>query len=519
MNRKKLMRLTTIISALFLILTPFVSAHAFSSTNIWIDNELDADMELWAAEGLIESQLSSIKPIARSEVGRQLVKALDKCDTMETPSATCINIQQHYAKLFAAEIAEAKTPNNVTGSFIKPIESFSLSYNYMDGPFSTYNNEGINYGEGSNAVIQFQSQARLWQAISFFVQPALIYNQHAYLSGDDSDTDLTLHKGYAKLNIFNFEVQAGRDSLWWGPGYHGALLMSSNAHPFDMIKLSNPEPVLLPWILSYLGPVEFNLIFSQLNDERTGTERANPFLYGLRLDFKPHPCLELGISHLSIFGGPNRRDLSAGDIANILYSNSNKELNSKKDSNAEVAVDFSLTLPHVKEYILLAEDIKLYVEWGAEDTGTPPDRRAFVGGLAFFKPFGLERAVFRAEYANTVTNRVPVSWYDHPSYPMRYDDRIFGYHAGGDAEDIFVQWSQNIDKFFYKLSFDRERSGIHTKLYQQSKDQYLGELGYRFNDNTKITLQYAYEEIKNLEYVQDQRHTNHFIGMAVAINF
>ena len=280
MNRKKLMRLTTIISALFLILITFVSAHAFSSTNVWIDDELNADMEFWAAEGLIESQLSSIKPVARSEVGRQIAMALDKCDTMEKPSAICINIQQHYAKLFATEIAEAKNPNNVTSSFIKPIESVSLSYNYMDGPFSVYNNEGIKYGEGSNAVIQFQSQARLWQAFSFFVQPALIYNQHAYLSGDDSDIDLTLHKGYAKLNLFNFEVQAGRDSLWWGPGYHGALLMSNNAHPFDMIKLSNPEPVLLPWILSYLGPVEFNLIFSQLNDDRTGTERANPFLYG-----------------------------------------------------------------------------------------------------------------------------------------------------------------------------------------------------------------------------------------------
>ena len=518
MNRKKLMRLTTIISALFLILTPFVSAHAFSSTNIWIDNELDADMELWAAEGLIESQLSSIKPIARSEVGRQLVKALDKCDTMETPSATCINIQQHYAKLFAAEIAEAKTPNNVTGSFIKPIESFSLSYNYMDGPFSTYNNEGINYGEGSNAVIQFQSQARLWQAISFFVQPALIYNQHAYLSGDDSDTDLTLHKGYAKLNIFNFEVEVGRDSLWWGPGYHGALLMSNNAHPFDMIKLSNPQPVLLPWILSYLGPVQFNLIFSQLNDERTGTERANPFLYGLRLDIKPLPYLELGVSHLNMFGGPNRRDLSVVDIAKILFSNTNRT-DMKTDSNAEVAVDIALTLSHVKKYIFLAEDLKLYFEWGAEDTGFPPDRRAGLGGLAFFKPFGLERAVLRAEYANTANQSAPGAWYNHPSYPMRYDDLIFGHHAGSDSEDIFVEWSQDIEKFFYKLSFDRERSGIQTKIYVQFKNQYLGELGYHFNDNVKVTLQYGYEEIKNFGYIQDERQTNHFLGLTSTFNF
>jgi hypothetical protein len=82
-----------------------------------------------------------------------------------------------------------------------------------------------------------------------------------------------------------------------------------------------------------------------------------------------------------------------------------------------------------------------------------------------------------------------------------------------------VQWSQDIEKFFYKLSYDRERSGIQTKIYPQSKDQYLGELGYRFNDNAKITLQYAYEEIKNLNYVLDKRQKNHLLGMTIALYF
>lgn len=515
-----LKRLRKVIFTIIFVLISFVSAHAFSSTNVWIGNELDASMESWAAEGLIESRLSSIKPIARSEAGRQLVTALDKCDAQATPSAACKNIREHYTKLFAAEIDEAKNPNNAAGSFIKPVENLSFSYKYLNGPFSIFNNEGINYGEGNNAIIQFQSQARLWRALSFFVQPALIYNNHAYLSGDDSGTNLRLHRGYVKLNIFNFEIQAGRDSLWWGPGYHGALLMSNNAHPFDMIKLSNPEPVLLPWIFSYLGPAQFNLIFSQLNDERTGTKFINPFLYGFRLGLKPHPYLELGFFQLNIFGGSGRRDLSAGDIITILFNNkTNQDPASKRDSNAEVAVDIALTLPNVKKYIFLADGIKLYGEWGAEDSGFPPDKNAYIAGMALFKPFGLERAVIRGEYANTVTKSAPGAWYYHPSYPMRYDGRVFGHHAGTDSDDIFVEWSQDIEKFFYKLSFDRERSGIQTTIYPQIKNQYLGELGYRYNENAKFTLQYAYEEIKNLGYVQNQRQKNHFLGMTADFYF
>jgi len=510
--------LKTII-AIFLVLVLKTPGYALSSTNIWIGNALYADVESWAAEGLIESQLSSMKPMARSELGRQLVTALDRCNTSQAPSINCVNIQQYYKKVYDAELSEARNASSVSGSFIKPVENVSFSFNYLDGPFSIYNNEGIDFGEGSNALVQLQSSARLWKAFSFFVQPVLIYNHHAYTSGDDSETKLRLHRGYAKVNLFNFEIQAGRDSLWWGPGYHGSLLLSNNAKPFDMIKLSNPEPVLLPWFFSYLGPFQFNLIFSQLHDERTGIELANPFLYGLRFDFKPHPYLEVGLSHLSMFGGPGRRDLSIGDVLKVLYSNTNPDPSEKLDSNAQVALDLALTLPNVKKYIFIADALKLYTEWGAEDTGFPPDKRAYIGGLALFKPFGLERAVLRGEYARMSPGSLPGAWYSHPTYPMRYNGRVFGHHAGNDSDDIFVEWSQTFDKFSYKLSFDRERSGIGTKSFVQTKNQYLGEVGYRFNNNIKVALQYGYENIKNAGNVQDVNEKNHFFGTIVSFDF
>jgi hypothetical protein len=495
-------------------------ANAASSTNVSLDRDLYRDMEFWAAEGLVGSQLYSIKPFAGSEVGRQLIEALDKCYAQKTPSATCRDIQTRYRKLFNAEITEARSPENISNLFIKPVESFSVSYSYLKGPFSTFNNEGIQYGEGHNALIQFQSQARVGQVFSFFVQPAFIYNQHFGTDEDGSRTDVRLHKGYAKLTIFNVELQAGRDSLWWGPGYHGALLMSNNAHPFDMIKLSNPEPILLPWLFSYLGPVQFNLIFSQLNDERKGQELANPFLYGMRLGLKPHPYLELGASHLVLFGGPGRRNLSLSEINQILFGNTDRD-RQKTESNQEFAVDMALTLPRLKKYIFVADGIKLYGEIGAEDNGYPPTSRAWLAGLAIFKPFGLDKAALRGEYATTVLGpyNSPDSWYRHGAYPMRYEGRIFGHHMGTEAEDYFVEWSQSFDKFCYKLSFDQERNGFKTKLYTQSKNQYLGELGYRVNDNVNISLRYAYEEINNLGNVRDERQTNHFLGLETAIYF
>lgn len=517
MNRKYLIRAVVIIFVL-LLHVPFFSAHAASSTNVSLDNDLYRDMEFWAAEGLIESQLLSIKPLAKSEVGKQIAAALEKCAAMETPTATCKNIQERYAKLFAPEIAEARDTENISNTFLKPLESASVSYKYMDGPFPVYNDEGTPYGDNHTVMMQFESNARLGKVLSFSLQPQFAYYNDAADENEGADSEISLRKGYVKLTVFNLELEAGRDSLWWGPGYHGALLMSNNARPFDLIKLSNPEPVLLPWIFSWLGPAQFNLIFSQLNDERTGSELANPFLYGLRLDIKPHPYLELGATHLVLFGGPERRDLSFEDILKTLYSNTNRD-GQKTDSNQEIAVDFALTFPNIKNYVLLADGLKIYCEIGAEDTGFLPDRRAYIGGFALYKPFALERAVLRGEYANLSPNSVPGAWYDHGSYPMRYEGNLFGHHAGNDSEDFFVEWSQDFEKFFYKLGFDRERNGFQTKISTEAKNQYSGEVGYRVNSNSKVTLRYAYEEIDNVGNVEDERERNHFIGMDATIYF
>jgi len=342
-----------------------VSSHpagSCSSTNVSLDNDLYRDMESWAAEGLIDSQILSIKPLTKNEAGRQIAAALDKCAAMEKPSATCRNIREYYAKLFAPEIAEARDGAKVRNTFLKPVDSASVSYEYLDGPFSIYNQEGIPYGNGHNAVVQFEAEARLWKVLSFSVEPQLAYFDDPGNRDEGSDSGMWLHRGYAKLTVFNLELEVGRDSLWWGPGYHGSLLMSNNAHPFDMIKLSNPEPVVLPWIFSYLGPVQFNLIFSQLNDVRKGAELANPFLYGLRLAIKPHPYLELGASHLVLFGGPERRDLSFGDLIKTLYSNQNHD-NEKTDSNQEFAVDFALTIPHIKNMFILRMPLSCIARW------------------------------------------------------------------------------------------------------------------------------------------------------------
>jgi len=72
-------------------------------------------------------------------------------------------------------------------------------------------------------------------------------------------------------------------------------------------------------MLRYLGPFKATFLLSKLEDDRPILE---PCLYGLRLNIKPIPSLELGVSHIAIFGGEDV-GLRLSEITEILYSNQN----------------------------------------------------------------------------------------------------------------------------------------------------------------------------------------------------
>ena len=349
-------------------------------------------------------------------------------------------------------------------SFLKPVDEIILKGQYQtDNPvvrpqggsppthaiYPIYNNDGIVYKKQYNASVELTGEGRLWNHLSVYYQPILTLF-------DGEGGQVRLEKGYAKLEGFNIEIEAGRDSLWWGPGNHGALLMTNNARPFDLIKLSNPQPFLIP----FLGPFKINLFVSSLDYGQPYIEK--PTLYGLRLNFKPHPILEFGLSQIAIFDGEGRKSLSAGDIFEILYSNQNQE-NTKLDSNQQLAIDFSLRWPDFHKVLPLARSLKIYGEWGAEDTGLPPDRRAYLLGLNINDILLYGRADLRVEYTNTLVPSVPGVWYTHASYPPIFHERIFGHHVGSNAEDYFVRLTGYLLPLLtLGLDFDAETQGVNA---------------------------------------------------------
>ena len=517
-----------------------MTCFGVSSVNIPLDSWVYPALDKLESYGLIDSAVSGTKPYSRLEAARLVKEAMKKWEEFLSQGRVSGFAEKELIPSLLGRLKNTLKPELIewgalegipASSFLKPVDEIILKAQYQTanpvvrsqvGPppthtiYPIYNNDGIVYETHYNASVELTGEGRLWNHLSFYYQPI-------FTMFDGQGAKVQLEKGYVKAEGFNIEVEVGRDSLWWGPGSHGALLMTNNARPFDVVKLSNPQPVLIPFI----GPFKATVFFSQLDYGQPYIEK--PTLHGLRLNFKPLPILEFGISQIAIFDGEGRKSLSAGDYFKILYGNSNED-NTKLDSNKQVAIDFSLRWPDLYKMLPLARSLKFYGEWGAEDTGSPPDRRAFLLGLTFYDLFLAGRVDLRLEYTNTASqlqlenfstssNTGPSAWYIHPSYPPIFHERIFGHHVGNNAEDIFARLIGYLSPTLtLGLDFDAETQGkanaVKTRSYQWGVDA-----EYWIRDQIKIKGRYILENFRDPESIAGGDKIHHLFGIEVRYGF
>src|SRR5205085_3554055 len=73
---------------------------------------------------------------------------------------------------------------------------------------------------------------------------------------------------YASVNVHDWQVSLGKQSLNWGPALSGSMNYSQNADPVTMLRVSRSTPMYLPWVLKYLGPTRGEMFFGKLEGHR-----------------------------------------------------------------------------------------------------------------------------------------------------------------------------------------------------------------------------------------------------------
>ena len=412
---------------------------------------------------------------------------------------------------FAEDLEEL---NDGRGSYLHPLRSLHLLYAYRHGdPVSypgtnarqflqTYNNFGIDYAEGHNGEVIAEGDARLGRSLLLSVRPEI-------LLGEGDGVDLRLLEGKVALGLGPFEISAGRQALWWGQGRHGSLLLSDNAEPLDMVRLTNPLPAELPWLLRYLGPFRFDLFVSRLEEDRVVAE---PYFSGLRINFKPAAWLELGAMRTLLFGGEGR-SVDAGDFLTILTG---RNLGGGADtSNQLAAVDARLRLP----FLWGAE---LYGELGGEDEANHFfSKDAFLAGLYLPRLDPAGRFDLRLEYGDLAFQGNGPVWYRHSLYSSgyTYEERILGDFAGGDSRDWFGELRCILPgDATLALQLEYLRRGESQAVTEKHLRPGF-TLDWELAGHTALQLAYAYDRISDFGFTAGDDRNQQYATVGVRREF
>ena len=196
---------------------------------------------------------------------------------------------------------------------------------------------------------------------------------------------------YVSMNLENWQLSFGKQSLLWGPSEGGPMMFSDNALPVTMFRISRVSPVRLPWILGLMGPLRGEFIVGRLSGHefvfgastgligQWGRALSNqPFIDGLKLSFKPTPNFEFGVDYTTVVGGPGQ-PFTFHKFLQSMFSLGNGPFGSHSDpGDRRSGVDFTYKIPKMRRWLAL------YGEAFTEDEFSPlayPGKSAFQGGI------------------------------------------------------------------------------------------------------------------------------------------
>jgi hypothetical protein len=419
-----------------LLLYMVVTATAFGSdyptyksvgsTYVPLDSWIYPVFDRLAALGYMPTAFAGLRPWTRSECARLVGEAQDliSAEDAEREQGRMLTV---LSREFAGEI-EGAQPHRAELESVYAGTTAIAGTPLVDGyHFSQTitNDYGRPYWQGINGTLGFA--ARLVAGpVSGYVRSEY---QHAPSIPAASDAALKLISAfdrlpdeagitvseanrfrvldaYVALTSHNTKISFGKQEFWWGPGEHGAMLLSNNAEPFYALRLNRVLPYKLPGFLGLLGPMRVDSFLGQLSGHRfVAPDTKNvigppvhpqPYIHGQKISFKPTPNLELGFSRTVVFGGPGF-PLTAGTLWRSMSSTGNG-ITARDPGDRRAGFDFSYRVPGLRRWLTLYSDSM------AEDEATPllyPHRSAFNPGIYLARLPFLPRVDLRAEAAYT----------------------------------------------------------------------------------------------------------------------
>ena len=411
-------------------------AKFMGSPYVPLDSWIYPALERLAALGYIDTAIAAMRPWTRMECARQLGEAADRIVDDDASENEAGRLYRELTREFGSEIALLGGGDNAeirlesaytrsTGIVGQPLtdsyhfaqtvsndrgrpleEGFNnvsgLSGWVADGPFAAYSDVEVQHSP-SAAALPIAAREAITLADfgrSTVPQPWPVAPDTPTPSIDRAHFLDT----YVAMNLANWQLSYGKQSLWWGPDEGGAMMFSDNADPMVMFRIDRVTPFKLPSFLGVLGPMRVEFFIGQysgyqfmytpsgLVGQYGETLHPQPILDGERFSFKPTANFEFGLSRTTDYGGPGYPLTWHTFLRSIYSTDQTNPGAANKPGSRRSGLDFSYRIRN---------GLMFYADAMTEhDTISPligPDVAAWLGGIYLPRLPKIPKMDFRAE--------------------------------------------------------------------------------------------------------------------------
>ncbi len=417
------------------------------------------------------------------------------------------------------------------------LRSYYLSTNHPFARYNLINSDGDFIKRGISTFVDMDGGADAFDNFQF--------RHKIQMNNIDK---VLLKRLYIKYRTDAISLTLGVDTVWMGHGYHGSLLHSTNAEPYNLVKFKTEKSFRIP----YIGKFDYMLFHGWPKNFK---------ILGQRITWKPINILELGLNQTVAYN----QNYKLWEYYKVISATEENIPGSKYDNDQRGSLDIALFLSFLNNFSFIA-DGKIYVEYAGEDIWAwwQKEDRVWYGpfGFDFFdigNTYGLFLSTktnsFRVEYSRNYISypwfydfyqrwyngqyRPTRKWYAKPGKTgFTADGMIMGHHMGGMADDLYFEITHKYDDFNIKLFYDKERHGLviaPTQYIQiqvdpnpETVERYGMELNYRFN-NFNLSTSFLLNGYRNVDYNPDPLYgvdikvgskvADYIVGFAVSYLF
>ncbi len=368
------------------------------------DSRLRHDLQLLADAGIVHAPLSAW-PVSWPEIARDVAQT--------DPAALALPVEAALARVRAAAreatgTGELRLTASIAGSE-KPMALRRFS--------SVPRESGEISAGGSYLGRRFALRAQVTAA-----------------ADPEDGREIRPDGSYAGVVLGNWMLHAGYIDRWWGPGWEGSLIYGSNQRPIPSVTIERnySDAIEHPWF-EWIGQWRFVATMGQLESSRDDAPNAQ--LFGMRVTWKPHARVEVGLSRTAQWCGDGR-PCDAQTFWDLFTGNDNDQPLEEQPGNQMAGFDARWSMPWAP--------VAVYGQMiGEDEAGFFPSQYLGLFGVEMTGGFGDRSWRAHFEYADTAC-----SFYDsEPNFGCayrnviysdgyQYRDRSIGHALDGDSEQF-----------------------------------------------------------------------------------